>query len=197
MRAITRLLVVGLLGVTAHATAQSFICSNPATPGFVGWGFLNVTPTMPLSTQPISITVGRIAYTTDSVAAQIQGNVINVNLTGQFIALTTPPPIPCLTVLVPPLAVGTYTVNAYIINRGEPTVPPSLIASAVITVATAPRQIPALSGFGLSVLIFSLIVAAGCATRAHVSPNLPVNRTRRFMFSTWRASRRRAGYLQR
>jgi hypothetical protein len=187
-----------LLGVTLHATAQSFICSNPATPGFVGFGFLNVTPTMPLTTQPISITVGRIAYTADSVVAQIQGNVINVNLTGQFIALTTPPPIPCLTVLVAPLAAGTYTVNAYIINRGDdPSVPPSLFASAVLTVAAAPREIPALGGFGLSVLIFSLIVAAGCAIQAHVSPNLSVNRTRRYMLSTWRASRRRAGYLRR
>jgi hypothetical protein len=38
---------------------------------------------------------------------------------------------------------------------------------------------------------------AGTLMDFHIGPNLVVNRTRRFMASTWRVVERRAGYLAR
>jgi hypothetical protein len=181
-----------LLCVSLSAGAQSFLCAAPASPGFVNEGFLDVSPAAPRFGQSVFISAGRIAYVPHSVTSQIEGHVISVVLTGSFIGFL-PPPTQCLKVSFDHLNAGAYTVNAYIQDDAFITDPPSLFATSTFVVSEGAAAIPALSSMSFIVLLLLMSVAA----RDVLSPNLAVNRTRRFMLSTWRASRRRSGYLQR
>jgi hypothetical protein len=151
----------------AFAFAVSFgqvwaqtICSGPATPGFIGSGFLGVSPVAPTSDQPVAITVGRIAHHPTAISAQIQGTAVNVTLNGTFTAIGVPPPTTCLTVTVGPLAPGSYVVNAHLLPNTAPGAPPSsptLIAMTPLQVTPGSSAIPLLSPATL--LAFAVLLA--------------------------------------
>ena len=154
-----------LFSVTICANAQSFTCSTPATPGYIGLAFLEFRPSAPQSMQPVAITVGRVAYTANSLTSQIQGSVINVTLTGSFIPFDPPPPTQCLRTTVGPLTAGVYTVNAYLLDVFLPSAPPSLIATTSLVVLGTDSAIPTLGMSGLAVLILLVTIATRHATR--------------------------------
>ena len=157
MQMLQFLLIAAAYILAPHAHAQVSLCSGPAVPGFVGLGFLGLHPPMPDSAQIVAIDVGRIAYNPLSVSTQIQGNVVNVTLTGSFIVIGVPPPIACLSTTVGPLAPGAYTVNAYLTDAAFPTAPPSLFLTTALSVLPAP--IPASSMSTLAML--AALVAFG------------------------------------
>lgn len=73
-------------------------------------GYLSFEPGSPLAGQPITVTAGRIAFIPQSAAISVQGNVIDVTLTGGFIDYIPPPPV-CISVVIGALPAGSYTVN--------------------------------------------------------------------------------------
>ncbi len=120
---------------TATATFVVGPCGSASAPGY---GSLVWSPMSPDSGQPVRITAGRELYTVTSVSALVQGNVINLTQTGQFVGGgTTPPETGCAVETVGPLPAGQYTVNYFFNDVATPSAPPTLVQSSSLTVSSA------------------------------------------------------------
>ena len=160
MRTIKTLVTILVLGATLHVAAQGTTCSGAAVPGLGALAFLGISPPMPSSAQPVSISTGRFQYIPTGITAQIEGNAINVTLTG-FNSVISLLPIQCITTTFVSIPAGTYTVKVFSVLINFPDLPPSLFATTTLTVVDErANTIPATSVYVLFALALS-VVATG------------------------------------
>ena len=132
---------VAILALTmcdrASAGLSTVFCVGTAP----NYAYLSNSPTLPGSTEVITITVGRVGFVLRGQSLEVQGNTINVTQDGHFIGLGVPQPTPCTVVTVGPLPAGTYEVNYYLFDSANPA-PKTLAASTSMTVAPASSSGP-------------------------------------------------------
>lgn len=162
--ALAALVLVIALAFTPSARAQAVVCSEPAYPGFVGSGFLGISPASPGVDQPVAIAAGVQGFMPTGITAQLQGNTIIATLSGNYLIIGLPPPwFGCLTTAIGALAAGVYTVEAYVVDTSLPGVPPALFASAPLVVGATPQSIPSVS---MPVLVALLLMVLLSGVRA-------------------------------
>src|SRR5258708_1313068 len=125
MRRLFAVLALSFVAV-APCEAQSFNCNE-----LPGDGVILFSPSMPNSSQPVAISVGLGHYNPIGAVAAVQGNSINVVLNSTYNLF--PVPRECVTTIVGPLPVGTYTVNLFAFLFTSPTMP-TLVATNTLTV---------------------------------------------------------------
>ncbi len=125
-------------GAVFSTATTTFVVGPCGSASETGHGSLVWSPASPDSGQPIRITAGRELYTVSSVSALVQGNVINLTQTGQFVGGgTTPPETGCAVETVGPLPASQYTVNYFFNDVATPSAPPTLVQSSSLTVSPA------------------------------------------------------------
>lgn len=126
---------------------------------------ITVSPPQPTSSQPFTITVDRYAFIpTQPTTVAVNGNTIDVTVTGIPSAFQ-PPPRGCSSVVVWPLAAGSYVVNFYIRTVVANVIsPPSLVMSAPLDVSLAAEPIPTNSVPSL-VMLAMLVATIGVFRR--------------------------------
>ncbi len=125
--------LIAAFALSSSTEALATYCAATA-PSFA---YLNNSPTYPLSTQVITITVGRQAFVLRGQSLQIEGNTINVTQIGGISGFL-PKPTPCTEVYVGPLPAGAYTINYFLWDDSIPANSPVLAASTAMTVSAAP-----------------------------------------------------------
>src|SRR6266496_1665705 len=158
-----RVIVVAWFVASAPAFALGPLCPVPGNPGYdSAYNYLDISPRTPNSSQIVTINMLGHVFAPLSIAAQVQGNVINVTLTGIYFTIGVPPPIPCWSTNVGPLPPGSYTVNAYLQQQIANAPPPSLMATAPLQVAQVEvaSAIPATSP-GMLGLLAALVAISG------------------------------------
>ena len=161
MKKAQSVLMVIALALAPLAGAATTPCLASGTPHDAEGNYIGINPALPDSTQPVAIKVGRESYNLISVAAVVQGNTINVTLTASYIGFTIPPPAGCETVVVGPLAAGSYTVNLFILDPGLPTPTPILATSIPLTVvAAAAGSAPIPTNTFIGLVLITLLLAA-------------------------------------
>ena len=169
MTTTTRWLAVILLSTlssTAMAQGGTIAPCPPTIPIFPPPALL-ISPSAPLSGQPITITAIGSYGTGKSVTAQVVGSTIAVTLAIEYQGFGVPPPQPpvCGFVTVGPLTPGMYIVDYYTSWNGTP---PMLQASTNLVVALDPSAIPTISDAGIAALALLLSVAGWLALRRKV-----------------------------
>lgn len=153
-----------MLALSAHA--QTPPCSAPAYPGFVGSGFLGISPAAPGVDQPVLISAGRHGFQPTGLTVEVQGSTITATLSGFFLIIGLPPPnYACASSAIGPLAAGAYTVEAYVVDSSLPGEPAALIASAPLVVGATATSIPSAAPRWLLALGLMTLLAAAAALR--------------------------------
>jgi hypothetical protein len=124
---------------------------------FVPTPYIASTPAQPFAGEPFTITVAEFNFIPEGIAYSVNGNVVDVTLTGGFSPFL-PPGTTCSTVTLGPLPAGDYTIKFNITT----TIPPAttLRAMLALSVATDPSAVPSLS-VPLIVLTSLLVLALG------------------------------------
>jgi len=110
--------------------------------------------------------VGRSSYGPQSIAAQVNSNVVNVTLDAVFLGFAAPPAAICGSVVVGPLPPGKYLVNFFLRSVGIPVPVTTLVQSTELIVSEGGAPIPATSEYAL-IAIGSIIAAAAWQTFRH------------------------------
>jgi len=156
-----------LLSLSLQAQEHPPFCTSPLIPGPNDQsGHLTFNPATPQSTDPVTITTGRHIFVPGDISATVEGQVVEVYVTGHPDGFTTPAGDMCLSTSLPPLAAGTYSVNIYSMDTEQAGDPPLLFLSQSLVVTGGgeplPAAVPALSVVALAILSFVLAIAAAC-----------------------------------
>jgi hypothetical protein len=155
-------IVLLLLG--APGEAQTLPCGSGGIPLTVlgGAPFVAFVPSSPDASQAIAVSVGMVDYNPIGASAMVQGNAINITLTA--IPNGFVPPLQCSATTLGPVASGNYIVNLFL---AVPTLP--TIQTATGALAVAPTPIPAMSSYGIVILILSLTVLLWWNSRRRIA----------------------------
>jgi len=148
---------------------QAPFCTSPLISGPNGQsGHLVFSPASPEAGQPVAITAGRHIFIPSDISADVQGEIINVQITGHLDQFTTPGGDKCVSTSLPSLARGTYTVNVYSIDATLPGDPPLLFLSQTLSVTGGAQPVvaaPTVSFDALAALAALLATTAFLALR--------------------------------
>jgi hypothetical protein len=122
-------------------------------------GTVAIRPSAPTNTEPIAVAVAAANFLGQSTVARINGNVIDVTMTGVSFGLQ-PPPF-CGVVIVGPLTSGNYQVSYYLVRDGGAAQLQATLAFAVADI------IPTMTTGGLIALALFLGGAAWLAFARH------------------------------
>lgn len=168
-----------MVWLSASAQEHPPFCTSPLLSG-VGdaSGHLAFAPDNPASGQPVTITAGRHIFVPADISAEVGDRVIDVYVTGHPDGFTTPAGDMCLSTVLPSLAAGSYTVNAYSIDSTLPGDPPQLflsqpfsVSGGVVQAVQAPSTSPEILG-ALGVLLTLTAFLALRAKRRDSRTNL-------------------------
>ena len=161
------LVLLGLIFATEAAAVQIASCSGPVSIS----SFFRFIPATPSNTQPFAIEAGLSSLIPNGLSVSADGNVITVKVEGQFFGVAgTPgslPPTLCATEIVGPLAIGSYIVNFFAVDRGLGASEFLGTRTLVVTAATGPdlSKVPTLSEISIAALALLLSIAGWFALR--------------------------------